>query len=1058
MIFQKELLKSLEIHSDKIAIENGQNQITYSELLRTANKITSFLLKLKLEPETVIGLKFNDKQSLIYSIIGAMNARCIIVPIDGSLPNNRLQAISEELDLKYLITSKECPTIESHLSIESFLIEDLVDNESDSNSIDIEYPTYDSEDSIYIYFTSGSTGKPKGIIGKNSCLLQFLQWEIDTFKIDVDTKVSQFISPYFDAFLRDVFAPLLAGGTICIPPVDEDFFTLEKIVSWIENSKINLIHCVPSLFRIINSNSLTSEMFLNLKNILLSGEKIIPSELKNWYETFGSRIQLVNLYGTTETTMIRSCYKIQPEDVNLPKMPIGQPIRDTEFLVADKNFKPCNLFVVGDLYIISEYTSKGYLNAPELTKEKFIVVDSESSKPRIAFKTGDKARMMTGGMIDLMGREDRQVKLRGMRIELDEIENVLVQSDCVKNAIVIKHTEGEENNSSDSKAINVKSQGNESLIAFILKSEKVSDDSNLQESVLKHLEINLPSYMIPSNILEVKEFPLLENGKINYKGLLQYLVTDKVVAPKNEIESSLLEIWKEILGDKIISTEDSFHSIGGNSLAIMRLIGKIYKEYNVRFTLSELFNNLTIAKQANHIKKSEKDNVLIIPKLEEKACYNLSSAQERIYYNYELNKESTAFNLPMAWVLQGDINKVKLENALSLLIDRHESLRTAFKFENGKQQQIIKDKIDFKIEEIHSEEDNIDQAISNFIRPFDLSVAPLIRAGLIATGKEEKVFIVDIHHIVCDGMSQNNLFSDLMKLYKGDELEALPLQYKDYADWEYKFKQTNDYISHREFWLKNFEGEIPNLQLPVSNLEVDEMSDKGGSISFKVELDIIRKITDDLKKDDITTFSALYSMFFMYLSQLTGQDDIVIGINTSGRIQEELEDVVGMFTKTLPIRYQLDANLKFRDYVKEIHDLLIQANSAQIYDLSDIVREINNNRSTSIKQLFDVMLVFQNFVEKKVQLDEVKLASYEFENKTYKYPITLFASEGDDAMYFRLEYSLLHFAPSDIEEIIKQFKSLIIRVSENLGAKVIQHFDDDLSKSLIIEDEITFNF
>lgn len=1052
MIFQNKLLKSLEIHSDKIAIENGENQISYSELFIITNKITSFLLKQNLEPETVIGLKFNDRQNLIYAIIGAMNARCVIVPIDGSLPDKRVQTIAEELNLKYVITSKDCPKIES-LAINNFLIEDIVDNEI--NFIDIQYPIFNSNDSIYIYFTSGSTGKPKGIIGKNCSLLQFLQWEIDTFKIDTNTKVSQFISPYFDAFLRDIFAPLLAGGTICLIPTDEDFFTPEKIVPWIEKSKINLIHCVPSLFRVINNDLLTPEIFSNLKNILLSGEKIIPSELKSWYDLFGSRIQLVNLYGTTETTMIRSCYKIQPQDVNLQKIPIGNPINDTEFLIADKNFKPCNLFVVGDLYIISEFTSKGYLNAPELTKEKFIVIESESGKNKIAFKTGDKARRMVGGVIDLMGREDRQVKLRGMRVELDEIENVLVQVDSVKNAVVIKHTDGEEN---DNPKTNNKLQGSESLLAFVIRSEKISDDFNLQEDVLKYLNDNLPSYMIPSTIMEIKEFPLLENGKINFNGLSKYLVTDKVVAPKNEIELSLLEIWKEILGDKKISTEDSFHSIGGNSLAIMRLIGKIYKEYNVRFTLSELFNNLTIVKQADHIKKSEKDNLLIIKKIEEKDSYNLSSAQERIYYNYELNKESTAYNLPMAWMIQGDIDKVKLENTLVKLIERHESLRTLFKFENGKLQQVVKDIIDFKIEEIYSNEGNIDQAISNFIRPFDLSIAPLLRAGLISTNKEEKVFIVDIHHIVCDGMSQNNLFSDLMKLYKGDELEPLLLQYKDYADWECKFKQTNDYISHREFWLKNFEGEIPNLQLPVSNFKVDENSDKGGSISFKVEMDVVRKITNDLKKDEITTFSVLYSMFFMYLSQLTGQDDIVIGINSSGRIQEELEDVVGMFTKTLPIRYQLDANLKFRDYVKEIHKLLIQANSSQIYDLSDIVKEINNNRSTSIKQLFDVMFVFQNFAEKKVQLDEVKLSSYEFENKTYKYPITLFASEGEDAMYFRMEYSLLHFTPSDVEEISEQFKSLILKISENLDANVVQYFDYALNEPLLNEDEISFNF
>ncbi len=1052
MIFQNELIKSFKTYHDQVAIDDGNTLVTYAHVLKIANKITTALLNKKIPSEAFVGIQLKDRTNLIYSIVGILNARGVIVPLDATMPKARMKNIIKDIELSYIITSKDSSLVDKYPSVEYIFIEDLLDSENDTDDQSVQYPKYESQDSAYVYFTSGTTGKPKGILGKNSSLLQFLKWEIDTFSITPNTRVSQFISPYFDAFLRDIFAPLLAGGTICIPPTDEDFFTPEKMVSWIDKAKVNLIHCVPSLFRVFNNPQLTTDNFTTLTHVLMSGEKIIPSELANWYSVFDTRIQLVNLYGTTETTMIRTCYHIKPEDVTLPKMPIGSPINDTQLLVADQSLKPCNVFVPGDLYIITPYATKGYLNNDQLNSEKFLKVNSPTLGEAFAFKTGDKARMMPGGVIDLMGREDRQVKLRGIRVELDEIENVLTQSEYVKNAIVIKHS-GDEKTQNTSNT----THGTESLIAFVIKNNR-ADQVDVKETVLAYLNESLPSYMIPSDIVEVTDFPLLENGKVNYTGLLDHLTTNEIVLPKSKTESELLVIWKEILGDKEISTDDSFHTIGGNSLAIMRLIGKIYKEYNVRISLNEMFNNLTIQKQAEYIKQANKDNVLTISKADEKETYHLTAAQERIYYNYELDKNSTAFNLPMSWLIKGDFDKQKLQNAFLALIDRHESLRTEFKFVNRKLQQVVKPSVSFTIEEIDTTPETANQKILDFIRPFDLANAPLIRCGLLTVDKNKTIMVVDIHHIVCDGISQNNVFADLLQLYKEEELAPLSLQYKDYAEWEKEFKMTDDYISHREFWLKTFEGELPKLTFPTTIADTSQITNKGGNTSFTIDKNILKKITDNLKTKEITTFSALYSLFHLYLYQFTAEEDIVIGINTSGRLQDELQDVVGMFTKTLPIRYKLKPHSKFQDYVREIHQLLVEANSAQIYDLANIVKDINTSKKTTIDTLFEVMLVFQNFEEKKVNVDEINFSSYEFENTTYKYPITLFASEGDDAMFFRMEYSSAHFTKADIDVIIEQFKELVTKVAENIEAEVIQYIDSDFKVTSLKEEEIAFDF
>lgn len=1034
MIFQNELIASLKANGDNVAIESAEKLISYADLHAAADKVTSYLLAQKTAPQSYVGILLQDKIDLISTIIGVMNAGCVFVPVDITLPAERLKSMSEDLGLKAFITSDATEDVNSIFSGEEIYLEDIRAKEPG----DVNYPAFDGDDSLYIYFTSGSTGKPKGIVGRNKSLLQFVKWEVEAFQVGSDARFSQFISPYFDAFLRDVFVPLMTGGTICLTPNDENLFSPEKLISWIDEKKISMIHCVPSLFRIFNDKSLQAENFESLKYVLLSGEKIMPSELKNWYRIFGDRIQLVNLYGPTETTMIRSFYEIKPEDANQHKISIGSPIADTELLVANKDFVKCNPLIPGDLYIVSKYVTKGYLNDADLNARKFIKLHEGTPEETIAFKTGDKARVMADGKIDLLGREDRQVKLLGIRVELDEIESVLVQSGLAKQAAVV-----------------VDAKENDALVAFIINSEKVSDELDLEKEARTYLENKLPKYMMPSRFIAVSEFPLLSNGKINYQELLSFKTTVEVVPPANEIEAKILEIWKGILGDKPISTIESFHSIGGNSLSIMKLIGLLYKEYNVRIALSEIFNNLTIKDQAALIQKAKKDDVLSIFKATEKAGYHLSASQERIYYNYEVDKLSTIYNIPVAWEITGTVEKDKIEAAICKLIDRHETLRTSFRFIEGELLQVVQDEAAFKLEEVNYAGSDIERAITSVIKPFDLEKAPLFRAAIVNTSDGRKVLVMDVHHIVCDGISQQQLYADFISFYNGEYLQPLDLQFKDYAEWEYEFKTRPEYLAYREFWLKAFEGNVPRLELPVTK-DTDNAEGKGGNHMFSIDKAKIDPIVNELKKEDITAFSGLFSVYFLFLSQLTGQDDIVIGTASSGRLQQELEKVVGMFSKTLPIRRQIDSAASFKAFAKGLNRHLIDANNKQIYDLTNIVSELNAVKPLSMPELFVTMFVFQNFEH---TTGREGFSYINFDNSSAKYPISLYASEGQDTYDFRFEYLTDYFTREDIEVLAGQFENLAGKVSENPEAKVMEIIGGvEETTTSIEEDDIAFNF
>lgn len=1037
MTFQTYLNKSLEANRDRVAIEHGEKKITYAELLARANAITSFLLEQRLEKEMIIGISLRSRADLVAAIIGVANARCVFVLLDFSLPPQRLKSMIANLKPAFIIQSDDVQPLagvdDNNVPVQSF--EEII---TTANAGALQYPECDGNDSLYIYFTSGSTGVPKGIIGKNSSLQQFIEWEVETFGINSESRFSQFVSPYFDAFLRDVFTPLCAGGTICIPPANEEFFSPDKMIPWIDGSRIELIHCVPSIFRVFNDASLTSDRFKNLKYILLSAEKIIPSELTNWYNAFGTRVQLINLYGTTETTMVSSFHRVAPEDIDKARVPIGHPIGKAKLLVSNNDFVPCQPLETGDLYIVSKYTTKGYLNNPELTNEKFILINKGTPDETIAYKTGDKARVLANGEVELIGREDRQIKLRGIRIELDEVERILVQSEHVRNAVVVKHTE---------------KNGDEALIAFFIAKE--SGNGELLNILQQHVENHLPKYMVPAGIFEVQEFPLLSNGKIDYTKLVNNINASKVVESTDEVEIKLLKIWKDIVGDKPIDTDASFHRMGGNSLSIMKLIGKIYKEFNVRISLGELFDNLTVQKQVAFIKRSSKDNLYVIPKTPQKPSYNVSAAQERTYFQFELDKNSTAHNLPVAWEVRSEFDKNRIEQAFRLLVERHEGLRTTFALDNGRLQQYIHATVNFDLEEINDVEDALlYETVTNFVRPFDLNNGPLFRCGVIYTRKGKKMLVADFHHIICDGMSQVNLFGDFIKFYNGEKIQPLPLQYKDYAEWEYNFKFTEEYITHREFWLRSFEGDIPTLDLPTVHT-IGETG-RGGSVTFGIKYDDIRPFMDFLGREGITTFPGLLSFYYLFLSQLTGQEDIVIGVASAGRIQEEMEKVVGMFVKVLPIRYAAETDMSFADFVRSIKQFLIEATSKQVYDISNIVMEINKNRVSPVENLYEASFAFLNFNDETPETAE-QFAVYDFELTASKLPLTLIASEHPGSFKFRLQYSAAHFTRSDMEMLVKQFQLLVENAARNMDAKIMELIGAGEVVPDLMEDDISFN-
>lgn len=1028
MTIQERLLASFDRYSKNVAIEVEEMQITYGDLHERSSRIARFLNIKVPEPETkgnrlVVGVLLSRRSDIITAVLGVLKARSIFVVLDHTHPVKRLSYLTEDLKLDQLITDEELSSLAKRIipeKAELCRLEDINSTEF-TDPVDLAFMGYDPEDSIYVYYTSGSTGMPKGIEGKNSSLVQFLDWEINTFRISSNDRFSQLISPVFDAFLRDVFVPLLSGGTICIPSKTGQLKTPEETTAWLDEKEVNVVHCVPSVFKTFTGPSVSASSYSKLGLILLSGEKIVPASLKPWYALFGERIQLVNLYGTTETTMIRACYAIQPADQDKVRMPVGKAIDDTQLLVLDEHQKKVARLITGDLYIASDYLTKGYWNRPEDNTTAFQSLRLEDGSEVRAFKTGDKARWLTDGNLDLLGRDDNQIKLLGMRVELDEIEVQVHSTNLIKEAVVLVD----------------RADDADRICVFVVPAVNNMSLTELEEQMLAKIKTVLPPYMVPAVVKALDHFPLLSSGKIDRKSLLDLLIARKILAPANELEEEVLTLWKELLGDKPISTEESFLTIGGNSISLMKLIGRIYRTFKVKMGLHELFSNLTIQQQAAFIQNANRNELFVIKQAASKASYNLSSVQERLYFEYELNPGGKAYNIPTAWEVTREYSLQKINAVINEITERHESLRTEFRVVDGRPQQIIKDKVTWEIEETDIGDDHFPDVFESFIQPFDLSEAPLARCKVVANARGQKILLLDIHHIVCDGRSQQTLLADFEKLYSGRELQAPRFQFKDFAEWEFSFRNSDVYLNQREFWLKKFEDDIPELAIP-SSADYDDLTEEGDVMQVRMEVEGICSIPGQIDQKKPTHFSVTLSIYYLFLCELTGQDDIVLGIISEGRTQTELEGVIGMFVKTLPLRARIDMDKPYSAFVSELHEDFLQSHSHQSYDLSNIISELNKHRRGQVGPLFQSSFDYIERAEMATGPGNESIFKSVFKAKTDpKFPITLSVIENKDEFIFNFEYSLRYFTAEDMQMLADRFIKIASKVVSDPQAKVI---------------------
>ncbi|WP_257137759.1 condensation domain-containing protein, partial [Bacillus pseudomycoides] len=533
------------------------------------------------------------------------------------------------------------------------------------------------------------------------------------------------------------------------------------------------------------------------------------------------------------------------------------------------------------------------------------------------------------------------------------------------------------------------SQGDSYLCAYYVPIEEMEEAEYTESSLRSYLSIRLPEYMMPSAFCQLEKLPLTVNGKLDTAALpvpdRNMDITKEYVPPQNETERKLSVIWKEVLGIEEVGRFDHFFECGGHSLKAMLLVSRITREFEVPFQIKDVFHSPVLYQMGETIEQMNPEMYVRIEPVESRDFYPVSSAQQRIHVASQLATEAIHYNVPLVFEIEGDVQKERLVKTFEMLIKRHEALRTSFHMKENTLVQCIHNQVEFLLEEIEGNEENVPKLLQQFVRPFDLTKPLLMRAGLLEVDTKKRLLLVDLHHIITDGMSTNILLQELVQLYqKPNDLEPLRIQYKDYAVWQQEFLQTEGMKRQEAFWLEKLEGELPILELPTDFPRPSVQQFEGAYVDVRVNRETTEKLQALTKEENGTLYMTLLAAYNVLLARYTGQEDFIVGTPIAGRPHEDLEPIVGMFVNTLAMRNKLANDKPFREFLQEVRENVLKSYEHQMYPLEDLIEKLKVQRDMSRNPLFDTIFTLQNMDLTVPQGEEFMLCPYPFDYQMSK--------------------------------------------------------------------------
>ncbi|MCP4150555.1 MAG: amino acid adenylation domain-containing protein, partial [bacterium] len=1013
------------------------------------------------------------------------------VPIDPVYPDNRVKYILDDSNVKILLTGR---ALEKRIprDIDSLYIDELEEMGKGKTEHAENHP---EPEIAYIIYTSGSTGRPKGVLIRHNGFINLVYSHRKAFGEEHGDRMSQVASPGFDAMAFEVWPCLLSGAALYVAD-DHIRVSPTLLMQWLIDNSITI-----TFQSTIMGQQLLKEKWPQT-GVALRALRVAGEQLRS-YPGRTYPFRFYNLYGPTEDTVWTTFTEVpmEKEAGQLRYPSIGKPIENHRVYITGTHLGIQPVGIIGELCIAGDGLAAGYLNRPELTAEKFVPnpfsdehppengnknrsQDKKSSASPLPlnaylYKTGDLARWLPDGSIEFIGRCDYQVKIRGFRIELGEIEKRMLEMEFINEAIVLDRTDN---------------NGEKYLCAYIVMKEtaaaKAADAASPEQlertRVRRYLQETLPDYMIPSFFVPLDSIPLTPGGKTDRKKLPEPEIEkgNSFSTPADYVEEKLVALWAEVLTIKkeLISVEANFFELGGHSLKAVSVIARIHKEFDVKVPLAQMFENPTIRDTGSYIHEAARNVFTAVKPVEKKEYYPMASVQKRMYLMQQIEPESIAYNMPEFIELSVEPEIEQIEHTFTQLIKRHENFRTSFPVIAGETVQRIHENLQFKIETYDTAEDTAGKISESFVRPFDLARAPLLRIGLLKTEENRGFLLIDVHHIIYDGISRTILQEEFNTIYNGEEqtLQPLTLQYKDYSQWQNSHRYTSGGAMRRQenYWLERFEGGIPKLELPYDFDKNKALRFDGSSETFEMTGDEKTELNKLATQQGTTMYVLILAIYEILLAKLGAGEDVVVGTPVAGRPHADLEKIIGMLVNTLPLRNYPKAGLTFSEYLQQVKTGTIGAFENQEYPFEDLVEKLLPERDITGNPIFDVMFSYQTIektaaetpgkeerakktpgstTQEKEQHPEKQ--NYAYERKSAQFDLTLSCLESDENLRFELEYGTQLFKKETILNICGYFKEIKKQIVENNDMKIedIKISHDFYDEKLVVP-ETEFGF
>ncbi len=1019
---------------------NG-DRLCYRELDRRSARLARFLRGRGVGLETPVGILMERSLETVVAVLAVLRAGGAYLPLDPSYPDDRLAFMVRDARAAALLTQEllahRVPDVP-----ETILLDRGFELPEETSGEALAVPPPDAL--AYLIYTSGSTGRPKGVAMRHGPLSNLLEWQLAD--LPGAARTLQFTPLSFDVSFQEIFSTLISGGTLVLVPDElrRDPDALWRYLGDQRVERLFLPFVALQQLAAAAARDLTSAG-MALKEIVTAGEQLQVTPLvAALLERLGGRLD--NQYGPTETHVV-TFHTLTGDPSEWPALPpIGRPIARGEALVLDRSLRPVPAGGVGEVYLGGATLARGYHGRGDLTAERFLPHPFARTAGDRIYRTGDLARQLSDGSLQFLGRRDHEVKIRGFRVDLGEVEAVLLSHPRVARAAV---------------ALREGAAGDRRLVAWIVPggptegTAGIAGNAGTVDDVRSFLRGRLPDYMVPRAMVVLDSLPLTPSGKVDRRSLAVPDLEEEGAETRSAgfaspAEELLAGIWSEVLGRPVAGSGSHFFELGGHSLLATQVTSRIRDVFQAALPVRDLFAHPTLSALARRIEAARTGSsagsvgsvgdippVRPVPRDRD---LPLSFGQERLWFLEQLHPGSPLYHLPAALEVRGRLRPEVLAGSLTALVGRHESLRTTFHSTGGRPVQVVEPPFDVALPVVdlggldatRQAEESRRRAAEEVRRPFDLERGPLFRAGLVRLSPESHLLLLCFHHMVADGWSMGPLVRDLAlgcaALAEGRSPcpPELPVQVPDFAAWQREQLAGEVLEEELRYWRRQLAGAPPVLEIPTDRPRPAVPGFRGANHRFALPAELAGRLGAVARRQGATLFMTLASGLATLLGRLAGEEDLTLGSPIANRQRPELEGLIGLLMNMLALRVDLGGDPPFSGLLSRVRAVTLGAYDHQDLPFEKLVEEVVEQRSLEVSPVFQVLLALQNAPRAALDLPGLQVVPRAVETGTAKFDLSFYLEDdGAGGLDGILEHSLELFDRTTAARLARQLRTLL---------------------------------